>query len=137
MVAAESVFDGSLKSVGFPVRIAVKTDSNGHYELPHLDGIYKVSLPQAAETDDRLTDRFVVADEPPPLVLPQKVSVSGTEPQTIEFRAGPTLTVARHDSLGRWPSRLTHRSVGLLSAGQQHHHGARSNGHRRRGQVFV
>jgi beta-lactamase regulating signal transducer with metallopeptidase domain/protocatechuate 3,4-dioxygenase beta subunit len=93
VVEAESVFGGNLKSVGFPMKVAVKTDSNGDYELPPLAGIFKVSLRQAAETDGRLNDRFVVADGPPPPVLPQKISASGTESQTLDFHGGPTLTV--------------------------------------------
>jgi beta-lactamase regulating signal transducer with metallopeptidase domain/protocatechuate 3,4-dioxygenase beta subunit len=93
VVAAESVFSGNLKSVSFPMKIAVKTDSQGDYELPPLAGIFKVSLRQAAETDDRLGDRFVVADGPPPPVLPQKISASGTELEMLDFHAGPTLTV--------------------------------------------
>ena len=100
VVAAKSIFDGNLTTTAFPARVAAKTDANGQYELPPLEGIYKVYLAQAAETDARLDNRFLVADEPPPLVLPQRASISGSLPQTLNFQAGPTLNI---QGTIRWP----------------------------------
>jgi hypothetical protein len=86
--------------VTFATQAAVKTDAEGRYRLPPLLGDYKVFLAQAERTDERLEDNFVVAAEPPPLVVPAKVTLVPEQSQTLDFRAGPTLTVRGHV---RWP----------------------------------
>jgi beta-lactamase regulating signal transducer with metallopeptidase domain/uncharacterized GH25 family protein len=93
VVVAESVDDGTLKSVAFAAQVATRTDAKGRYNLQPLAGLYKVFLTQAEKTDNRLEHRFVVADEPPPLVVPVRLVLSGHETQTLDFHAGPTLSV--------------------------------------------
>jgi hypothetical protein len=100
VVTAKSVDDGTLPNTGFAAELAVKTDAQGRYQLPPIDGIYKVYLSQAEETNDRLGDNFVVGDVPPPPVSPAKVAVSGHQEVTLDFHAGPTLTVR---GAVRWP----------------------------------
>jgi beta-lactamase regulating signal transducer with metallopeptidase domain len=94
VVKAESVDDGTFNGISFPVSIATKTDGDGRYKLPPLAGIYKMYLSQAVESDDRVLGRFIVANGPVPLAAPMKVAVSGREPQTVDFRAGPGVTVS-------------------------------------------
>jgi beta-lactamase regulating signal transducer with metallopeptidase domain len=100
VVVAESVDDGTLKTVTFASRVATRTDASGNYRVQPLFGLYKVFLSQAEKTDNRLEHPFVVADEPPPLVVPVRVALSRHEAQTVDFHAGPTLTVR---GTMKWP----------------------------------
>ncbi|MGD9636241.1 MAG: M56 family metallopeptidase [Pirellulales bacterium] len=100
VVVAESVDGGTLQNMGFSVHLAVKTDAGGRYQLPPIDGIYRVYLSKSEETDDRIRDRFVVADGPLPIVSPVRVAVSGHQDAQVDFRTGSTLTVR---GTVRWP----------------------------------
>ena len=106
VVVAKSLDTGTLDSVHFPAGLAVKTDSQGKYELPPLRGMYKIYLSQAARTDHRMTRPYVVADEPPPMVAPVEVAVSGdwglsgSEDKVVNLQACPTLEVS---GTIRWP----------------------------------
>jgi hypothetical protein len=100
VVAAESKDEGELKMVAFEANVAARTDAEGNYELQPLAGDWKVYLTQAEKNDNHLEDRFVVADGSPPLVVPARVELSGSEPQTQDFRAGQILKVR---GTVRWP----------------------------------
>jgi hypothetical protein len=100
VVAASSIFDGNFDMITFPARVAVRTGADGQYQLPPLEGMYKLFLSQAEETDNRLEKRFVVGRQPPPLVVPKKVSLSGSEEKVINFESGPTLIIR---GTARWP----------------------------------
>jgi len=100
VVAAVSIDDGKLDMVTFPANIAARTDAEGNYTIQPLAGAWKVYLTQAEKNDNRLEDRFVVADGPPPPVVPARVEPIGSEPHSQDFRAGPTLKVR---GTVRWP----------------------------------
>jgi hypothetical protein len=94
VVVAESVDSGDLESVAFSATVATKTDAQGNYAIQPLLGAYKVYLSQAEEIDNRLKQRFIVADGPPPLVVPARLDVSAGQPQLHDIHGGPTLKVS-------------------------------------------
>jgi hypothetical protein len=100
VVVADSVDDGTLTNVGFSVELAAKTDSQGRYELPPLDGMYRVYLADVGERNDHLADEFIVAETQPPLVEPKKISVSGTGTRKLDFQSKGSLLVR---GIVRWP----------------------------------
>lgn len=93
VVAASSLFDGDLKALTFPVNLATKTDEQGRYEFPPLDGEYRVHLAYAARSQQRLEPEFSVSDQEPPLVIPQLVSIENGKDQILDFVEPPTVTV--------------------------------------------
>jgi len=100
VVAAVSNDRGELKNLAFEATVAVKTDAQGNYTLQSLAGVWTVYLTEAEENNNSLENRFVVADGAPPLVEPARVELLGSEPQSKDFRAGPTLKVR---GMVRWP----------------------------------
>lgn len=93
VVVAESVDSGDLNSVAFATTVATKTDVDGNYEFQPLLGSYKIYLSEAEEIDNRLDQRFVVADGPPPLVVPARLELAAGKPQTHDIRSGATLKI--------------------------------------------
>ena len=88
VVVAQSVDNGQLKNIAFLVTVATRTDSVGKYTLQPLAGAYKIFLSQAESTGNSLQPAFLVADEPPPLVLPARIELSGTAPGSTTFSGG-------------------------------------------------
>lgn len=93
VVVAESVDGGDWDTVSFDATVAAKTDADGKYKLQPLRGAYKVYLSAAEETDNRLEQRFVVADGLPPLVVPARLDLAPGAVQTLDIQSGKTLKV--------------------------------------------
>ena len=93
VVTASSRFSGTIENMSFPNSIAVKTDDNGRYELPPLDGDYRIFITRSARTDHVLEPEFVVGDNPPPMIIPQLVSFQAGENQILDFVEQPKVTI--------------------------------------------
>src|SRR5262249_51148949 len=77
VVVLESVENGDVQGVHFPVTFAAQTDAQGQFRFRPARGDYRLYVAQASRTDEILPDRFVVSDNPPPFVVPQRVSLDG------------------------------------------------------------
>lgn len=94
VVAASSREGGTIDFLGFHINNAVKTDENGQFQLPGLEGDFRVFLTQAGRNDNELGKEFVVSDQAPPMVVPQLVSLAAGENQVLDFIEQPKLTIS-------------------------------------------
>jgi beta-lactamase regulating signal transducer with metallopeptidase domain len=101
VVVAESIDDGTLANVSFSVELSAKTDEQGNYQLPPLEGMYKIYLADAGKMNNKPGDTFAVSDVRPPLVTPKKISMAGMGEKTLDFAASTPLVVTGNV---HWPN---------------------------------